>query len=385
MAFDLATAVSRCRATGVLQLGSLGLMAVPAAALAPTLAPLVRRLDLSHNDLRSLPAEIGALINLEELFLNGNPLQALPDEMEGCLSLRVIDLRDTHLTQLPAALGRLPAIIDVNLLNTRLDARVQELYAKGGVLRLLSFLNERDARQDLAEALRTKLTVDVFREAADTVAGKARVARLVADCMAEFSPAENTELRTVVRNAQRLFGSDLAAASAAEVRARLTGLLRDNMRKALAADVELKLRALYYGRIDVTKVEGLVHDVMAGLPELEDAQFLLEHAVKLFPREARDVRGTVLYSDLRALRQAMAADRAAALATLARSLLHIYPDREPPQVEHLARAVARLLHKADDIRMLASDAGELFPAEFGEAKPKRLFANFKVLKAEKGL
>jgi hypothetical protein len=253
------------------------------------------------------------------------------------------------------------------------------------VLRLLSLLNERNTRRELEEALRTTLTVDVYREAADTVAGKARVAQLVADCLEIFGVSENAELRTVVRNAQRLFHTDVNRASAAEVRERLTELLRGNVRKALAADVELKLRAVYYGRLDVTKVEGIVHDVMACLPELEDAQFLLEHATKLFPKEAKDVRGAALYERLCARRAAMAQDRAAAIATLVKSLMNVYPDREPHHCDSLARAVARLVKKADDVRMLASDAAELFPPEFNAAKPKLVYRAFLASKAEKGI
>ena len=385
MAFDLAATLLRARETGVLSLSSLGLTSVPRAAFEAPLALQLRRLDLSHNDLRALPPELGALRNLEELFLNGNPLKALPSEIEGCLALKVIDLRETHVAQLPPSLGRLPDIIDINLLHTRLDPRLQEAYARGGVLRLLSLLNERDTRRDLEEALRATLTIDVYREAADTAAGRALVAALVADCLDNFGVNENAELRTVVRNAQRLFHADLHRASAADVREKLTALLRGNVRKALAADVELRLRALYYGRIDVTKVEGIVRDVMACLPELEDAQFLLEHAPKLFPREAADVRGAVLYERLCALRAAMAQDRAAAVASLVKALMNVYPDREPPHVDSLARAVARLVKKADDLRMLASDASELFPAEFSAAKPKIIYRAFLVSKAEKGV
>ena len=385
MAFDLVATLARARETGVLSLASLGLTSVPRAALEPPLALLLRRLDLSHNDLRFLPPELGALRNLEELFLNDNPLKALPSEIEGCLSLKVIDLRETHVAQLPPSLGRLPNVIDINLLHTRLDPRLQEAYARGGVLRLLGLLNERDTRRELEEALRTTLTVDVYREAADTAAGKARVAQLVADCLENFGAGENAELRTVVRNAARLFNADVHRASAAEVRERLTELMRGNVRKALAADVELKLRAVYYGRLDVTKVEGIVHDVMACLPELEDAQFLLEHATKLLPKEAKDVRGAALYERLCALRAAMAQDRAAAIATLVKSLMNVYPDREPHHCDALARAVARLVKKADDVRMLASDAAELFPPELNAAKPKLVYRAFLASKAEKGI
>ena len=383
---ELTTAIAKAKVTGKLTLSSLGLTSVPRAAFEPPLALLVRRLDLAHNELRVLPGAVGALRNLEELFLNGNPLRALPDEIEGCLSLRVLDLRDTHISQLPPPLGRLPSIVDINLVGTRLDAAVQDLYARGGVLKLLSYLNERDARVDLEEALRATLTADVYREAADTELGKTRIALLVADVMAAFPlGADNADLRTVVRNAGRLFSAELPSASAAEVKQRLLNLQRGNVRKALAADIELKMRAVYYGRLDVTKLEGIVRDVMASLPELEDAQFLLDHATKLLPAEARDVRGRDLYASLCALRETMAADRAAALATLTRALMGVYPDREPPHVEHLTRAVAKLVAKSDDLRMLASEAGEIFPAEFNAAKPKLVVRAFKQSKSDKGI
>ena len=170
-----------------------------------------------------------------------------------------------------------------------------------------------------------------------------------------------------------------------EVRAKLLELQRDNYRKALAADIELKMRAMYYGRIDVSRVEGTVKDIMANLPELEDAQFLLDNASKLFPKEAKEIKGSVLFKDLVNLRQAMLEDRAAAVSTLQKSLMIVYPDREPHHVEHLTRAVARLLRIADDIRMLASDAGELFPPEFNAAKPKAIYKAFKEIQKEKGI
>ena len=386
MSFDLTRAIELTRSTGVLQLSSLGLVSLPRAMFDPTFVHLIRRLDLSGNDLRSIPQAIGTLRNVEVLFLNGNPLASIPDEIEGCISLKVLDLRDTLVSTLPPSLGRLPSIVDINLLNSRLDPVVQDLYARGGVLKLLSYLSDRDARRDLEEALRATLTVDIYSESADTVQGKERVARLVADCMAEWpSNAENGELRTVVRNAGRLFNVDLYAASSSEVRAKLLELQRDNYRKALAADIELKMRAMYYGRIDVSRVEGTVKDIMANLPELEDAQFLLDNASKLFPKEAKEIKGSVLFKDLVNLRQAMLEDRAAAVSTLQKSLMIVYPDREPHHVDQLTRAVARLLRLADDIRMLASDAGELFPPEFNAAKPKAIYKAFKEIQKEKGI
>jgi hypothetical protein len=378
---DVAAAVEAARTSGVLNLSSLGLTAVPPAILAA--APRIHRLDLSHNELSALPPEIGALRNLEHLWVNDNPLEGLPDEIEGCVSLRVVDLRDTLVAALPGAVGRLPALVELSLTNTRLDAEVQAVYARGGTLALLTYLNDRDARAGLERALTVALTDTVFAEAADSAAGAGAIAGLVADVMAEFP--DNAELRTVIRNAGRLFGGVLAAASAAGVRERYTDLVRDNARKALAADTELALRAHYYDAIDVTKVERMVNDIMAHMPTLEDAAFLLEHVTKLLPKRAADVRGADLHAALTALRAALTAERAGATAALTTALRTVYPDRDPEDVAALASSVSALLKSSDDVRTLASDAGELFPPEFSSAKPKKIVAAFKAAKKEKGL
>lgn len=380
MAFDLAAALQQAAFTGVLSLSYVGLSHVPAQVFD---LPLLRRLDLSNNEIRSLPPDLGKLRNLEQLWLNDNPLESLPDEIEGCVSLRHLDVRNTSLRKLPSILGRLDSIIEMNLLNTKLEPEVQEVYAKGGTLKLLSYLNTKEGRRDLENALRNTLTVDVYAEAADSTAGRAAVEALVAGCMAEFT--DNDELRTCIRNAGRLFNTDLHRASAYEARQRYLDLVRDNMRKAMGADIELTIRALYYDKVEITKVETIVADILSALPTLEDAQFLVEHARKLFPANWKDLSGKLLYESLVALRTAIARDRAAAVQSLVTSLANIYSDREPSHIQHLASSVAALLKSADDIRMLASDAAELFPPEFSAARAKKVFAAFKESKKEKGL
>ena len=54
---------------------------------------LFRRLDLSNNKLRSLPAEIGDLCNLRELMLNNNYLRALPYELGKLFQLATLGLK----------------------------------------------------------------------------------------------------------------------------------------------------------------------------------------------------------------------------------------------------------------------------------------------------
>ena len=56
------------KATKALHLSGLGLERVPARVWECT---WLHRLDLGHNDITELPADIGNLINLQELWLNG--------------------------------------------------------------------------------------------------------------------------------------------------------------------------------------------------------------------------------------------------------------------------------------------------------------------------
>jgi hypothetical protein len=113
--------------------------------MVPALAAL-RRLDLGHNSLASLPP-LGALRTLQELFLNDNPLRELPAAaLEGCFALRCLDVRRTRLRALPPALGRLPELIDVALAGAPLEGALLDAGRAGGTAGLLALLRARDER-----------------------------------------------------------------------------------------------------------------------------------------------------------------------------------------------------------------------------------------------
>ena len=66
------------------------------------------------------------------------------------------------------------------------------------------------------------------------------------------------ELKSVIRNCERLFPEDLGLANAREIKRTFTSLKRENQMKKLAAEVELKLRAIYFNVIRPERVEGIV-------------------------------------------------------------------------------------------------------------------------------
>jgi Leucine-rich repeat (LRR) protein len=65
------------------------LSALPGSLLEKALASLTR-LDLSFNKLKTIPAEIGSLKNLQELLLSRNSIESLPLELGDCESLTCV-------------------------------------------------------------------------------------------------------------------------------------------------------------------------------------------------------------------------------------------------------------------------------------------------------
>jgi leucine-rich repeat protein SHOC2 len=62
----------------------------------------LQHLSAGENNLLEIPAEIGTLENLEELYINDNPnLQTLPYELALCKKLALMSVEGCPLTRLP--------------------------------------------------------------------------------------------------------------------------------------------------------------------------------------------------------------------------------------------------------------------------------------------
>ena len=64
---------------------------------------------LDVNQLTSVPAEIGQLTSLTNLYLNRNQLTSVPAEIGRLTSLTKLDLNDNQLTSVPAFIANLKA------------------------------------------------------------------------------------------------------------------------------------------------------------------------------------------------------------------------------------------------------------------------------------
>ena len=104
---------------------------------------------------------------------------------------------------------------------------------------------------------------------ADEPGARDRIFQLVKSLFKEFTQVE--EQRSLIRNCERLLPENLDKADAQKTRATFVKLRRENEKKKLMAEVELKLRAIYFDRIASSKVEHLVNNIAEVCLPLLDA------------------------------------------------------------------------------------------------------------------
>jgi Leucine-rich repeat (LRR) protein len=100
------------------------------------LLPDLRVLDLSRNQLESLPREIGRLSNLKELIVMSNQLRSLPRGIRYLSNLQKLCLNVNRLRSLPPEIGQLRNLQRLNLELNRLTSLPPEI----GLLRNLRVL-----------------------------------------------------------------------------------------------------------------------------------------------------------------------------------------------------------------------------------------------------
>lgn len=89
----------------------------------------VRRLSLRNNQLKSFPAEILTLKQLNFLDLEKNELQTLPGEIEILTDLKILFLPENKLTSLPDNFGNLKKLKTLGLASNQLNSFPLQLIA----------------------------------------------------------------------------------------------------------------------------------------------------------------------------------------------------------------------------------------------------------------
>jgi Leucine-rich repeat (LRR) protein len=93
----------------------------------------LRTLGLSSNLLSGLPATLGQLSKLERLYASDNRLESLPDSIGGLAALVRLDLFNNQLRALPATVSGLTRLVELDLDNNPLAELPESLGAMGSL------------------------------------------------------------------------------------------------------------------------------------------------------------------------------------------------------------------------------------------------------------
>ena len=83
----------------------------------------------------------------------------------------------------------------------------------------------------------------------------------------------------------------------------------DTKRKRLAADVEIKLRNIYFDRVERTAVEKIIYSIYDNVLSLEDIQFFVQYASKVLPVNPDDATGETIWENILELQSELIAKR----------------------------------------------------------------------------
>lgn len=84
-------------------------------------------LDLSRNELKTIPPQVFELRNLKELNLSGNSISEIPPEVAKLVYLYKLEIRDNKLTKVPAEIATLPNLRTLYLDGNAITALPEEL------------------------------------------------------------------------------------------------------------------------------------------------------------------------------------------------------------------------------------------------------------------
>ncbi|XP_042004316.1 LRR repeats and ubiquitin-like domain-containing protein At2g30105 [Salvia splendens] len=135
--------LERWKLSGVLALSDCGLTTIPKDAW--TCGSSARVLDVSHNSLHEVPAEIGGLSKMKKLLLDSNLLSDTSiawDELASLKHLIFLSLNQNNLTSIPSALGALTTLKHLDITNNKLVCIPTEL----GLLTSLEVLKLKNNR-----------------------------------------------------------------------------------------------------------------------------------------------------------------------------------------------------------------------------------------------
>ena len=163
----------------------------------PTLPPAIsslqklRVINASDNQLTSLPDEIGDCVALEELLLFKNQLKKLPSTLGKLKSLRVLNLFNNKLMSFPGSLGQCTELEEVNAAANKLALLSDESLAGWGRVKILNLYDNNLVKVGNLAPLTSLVELRVYNNNLEALPA------LPAICPLELLEAHNNRLASV--------------------------------------------------------------------------------------------------------------------------------------------------------------------------------------------
>lgn len=164
---DVKDEIRLAEMSGSLHISHFSLSIFPEVVLHSGLEKLLR-LDISFNNLTTVPSEITLLTSLKELWLQHNPIKVLPSSINGCVSLEVIDIRDTKVFDLPPTVSLLKKLHEIDWRGTPLEQMLKNKYSVNtgdmtALKKVFTIIHQRQTQEELLREM--FLGVHFLREA----------------------------------------------------------------------------------------------------------------------------------------------------------------------------------------------------------------------------
>lgn len=388
--------ISRADQCDMLTLSHMDFHAYPQTRLLreESLMSRIIKLDLSYNWITTLPKEITECTALIELWVQYNPLESIPDGVSNLCNLECLDIASTKVSALPNEMATMTKLDELDWFDTPLELVLlkENEIEVNDVPALMGLLQNRLRRQKLEEQLLETLNGTKYMKEADLPGMSQVISDLCQTLSAMY--ADLDEFALFVRRADSLLPEKVVECTPhnlQKVKDNFEEMQRDTTRIRLSADVEIKLRAIYFDRAERAEIDFMLSDIYKHVKSLEDIQHLVQYAVDIMPEEAKDVTGAVVWNNMLAHQQMLVDKREGVINVLLTSMTGLYPEQKLEDIEECGRMVAKAFasqrfatkHELERLTQVAAEASKLFPPDFPSIDPEEIKAAAKVMFATK--
>eukprot|EP00607_Mallomonas_marina_P009644 CAMPEP_0182419608 /NCGR_PEP_ID=MMETSP1167-20130531/4024_1 /TAXON_ID=2988 /ORGANISM="Mallomonas Sp, Strain CCMP3275" /LENGTH=279 /DNA_ID=CAMNT_0024594619 /DNA_START=333 /DNA_END=1172 /DNA_ORIENTATION=- len=248
---------------------------------------------------------------------------------------------------------------------------------------LLSICENNLTRATLCNQLFEMLVSEHYVRESDSEGAVAVIRDLVQDLSKVFPDLE--EFRILVRRAGKMLPEKLSMINPKAIQAvqqSFSKMHHDTQRQCLSAEVEIKLRNVYFDRAEPARVSEMVADIYDHVESLEDVQFLVKYATQLLPPRPQDVSGSAVWDSICVLQKELSVKREKAVSNLVLSLRQLYPEQTEERVRERATEVSQLFQRErfatkrelNSMSRLVAECGRVFPLDFESATPATVYS-----------